>query len=79
MHQIRRTLGLSVLPSADLYQIVRAGFVAQGTTLNAWCTAQGVNRQTAARALSGERNGRRSRELRDRLVAAAGLSGADAA
>ncbi len=79
MHQIRRTLGLSVLPSADLYQIVRAGFVAQGTTLNAWCTAHGINRQTACRALTGERGGRRSRELRDRLLLAAGLSAADAA
>lgn len=77
--QIRHSLAFAVLPSDDLYRMVRAGFVAQGTTLNAWCSARGIHRQTAERSLKGERNGRRSRELRDRLVAAALVSALDAA
>jgi hypothetical protein len=51
--------------------MVRAGFIAKGTTLNAWCIANGVNRQTAEKSLKGQRESKRSRELRDLLVSAA--------
>lgn len=71
MHQISRIFHLVVAPSPELYLMVRAGFVAKGTTLNAWCIANGVNRQTVERALKGARNGKVSRELRERAVAAA--------
>lgn len=71
--QNKHLLALSFAPSERLYTAVRAAFVAKGTTLNAWCTSQGINRQTAARSLKGERNGSRSRELRARLTAAAGI------
>ncbi len=79
MSQIQHIISLSVAPSDDLYRMVRAGFVAKGTTLNAWCIANGVNRQTARRALSGERNGKNSRQLRERLVDAALKSANEAA
>jgi len=71
MNQIKHTFSLSVTPSDDLYRMVRAGFVAKGTTLNAWCIANGVNRQTAYKALRGVRHGKNSRDLRECLVAAA--------
>lgn len=57
----------------DLYTLVRAGFVAQGKTLAAWCRENGVTRQVAERCLKGTRNGRRSIELRDRIAKAAGI------
>lgn len=61
---------MAVVPSDDLYRMVRAGFVAKGTTLNAWCIANQVNRQTAEKSLKGERRGQRSRDLRERQVVA---------
>lgn len=78
MHQIRHIAELTVVPSEDLYLTVRAAFIAQGTTLNAWCIANGVNRQTAAKALKGQRHGKLSRALRDRLIEAAFQRGAAA-
>lgn len=78
MNQIRHTFSLAVEPSDDLYRMVRAGFVAKGTTLNAWCIANGVNRQTAYKALRGERHGENSRCLRKRLTAASLRSGNEA-
>ena len=71
IHHIERNISLSVVPSDDLYRMVRAGFIAKGTTLNAWCIANGVNRQTAEKSLKGQRESKRSRELRDLLVSAA--------
>ncbi len=58
------------LGSLDLCRAVRARFVAQGTTLNAWCQVNGVARQTAENALKGLRNSERSRELARRIIAA---------
>ncbi|PWB83065.1 MAG: hypothetical protein C3F11_08535 [Methylocystaceae bacterium] len=71
MNQISHNIRLSVVPSQDLYLMVRAGFVAQGTTLNAWCIANGLNRQTVERSLRGDRNGKVSRAVRERAVSAA--------
>lgn len=71
MHQIRRTISLVVPPSEDLYLMVRAGFVAQGTTLNAWCIANRITRQSVEKALRGQRNGKVSRALRELIIEAA--------
>lgn len=63
------------MPSQDLLLAVRAGFVAQGLSLNAWCTMNGVRRQRVEHALL--RSGKRSAEvraLRERVCRAAGLS-----
>lgn len=68
MHQIRQTLTLSIPASDDLCRTVRASLVAKGSSLNAWCIANGLNRQTVDRALRGERHSRASREIVDRLL-----------
>lgn len=70
-HQIAQNVRLAVIGSPNLYLMVRAGFIAKGTTLNAWCIANGINRQTVEKALKGERNGKLSRRLVETLVAAA--------
>ena len=68
MHQIRHTLPLTIPASKELDRAVRAAFVAQGTTLNAWCIANGLKRQTVDKALKGERHSDLSRELIKRLL-----------
>ena len=48
---------ISPVPSPDLYAKVRAGFVRQGTTLNKWCIANRIHRQSARKVLLGEWKG----------------------
>jgi len=62
-------------PSNDtgLYLAVRAAFVAQGTSLNRWCLANGVSRPYAAEVLRGVWNGRKAQALRKKIVEAAGV------
>jgi len=67
LHQIRHNLTLSFDGSDELYKAVRTALVANGTSLNAWCKANGLNRQTVTYALRGQRNGKKAFELR-RLV-----------
>ncbi|RYB02041.1 hypothetical protein D3272_23020 [Lichenibacterium ramalinae] len=69
MHQLQRTLPVAIIASDDLYRVVRGALVTQGTTLNAWCNAKGVNRQTVEKALKGLRHSRKSRALVDQLIA----------
>lgn len=68
MHHIRHTLPLTIAASSELDRAVRAAFVANGTTLNAWCTANGVTRQTVDKALKGQRHSKRSKEIIARLL-----------
>ena len=68
MHQIKFTLPLSFKGSNELYVAVRAGMIARGTSLNAWCTANNINRQTAEKALRGSRHSPRAHALIERLV-----------
>lgn len=65
--------------SNDLYSAVKGAFVAQGTSLAAWCRENGLTRQHAAAVLRGDRNGPRSQALRRQIVAAAMSEEADAA
>lgn len=71
LHQIKRDIPLSVavVGSNETYLAVRAAFVARGTTLNAWCKANGLNRQTVEKALKGHRHSRNGATIRSRLVA----------
>ena len=69
MNQIRHTLPVQIVGSSDLYNMVRAALIAQGTNLNQWCKARGLNRQTVDKALKGERIGRRSQAIRDQITA----------
>lgn len=68
MHQFLRDAEMTVDGSDDLYRAVRAAFVARGTSLNAWCIANGVNRQTVEKALKGQRFSRRAAALRKNFV-----------
>jgi gp16 family phage-associated protein len=61
-------VSLKPTPSTELYTAVRAALVAKGTSLAAWCRANGVTRQTMEQALKGQREGRRSRQLVDQLL-----------
>ncbi len=63
------TLPLAVAASEDLYLAARATLIANGTSLAAWCRANSVSRQTMEKALKGEREGKRSRHLREQLIA----------
>jgi hypothetical protein len=57
----------------DTYLRVRAALIVKGTTLHRWCEQNGVHRQTAEKALKGERLSPRARALVRRLIRAAGL------
>lgn len=52
---------------------VRAGFVARGTSLNAWCKSHQVLHQNARKCLLGEWDGPKAKALRRQIIAAAGL------
>lgn len=41
-------------PDDHLLAKVRAGFVLKGTSLHAWCVAQGIDTSSASKALSGQ-------------------------
>ena len=60
-------------PGLDLYNKVRAAFILQGTTLNAWCLSNGIMRQNAQQALTGSWNGPKGRELREKMLKAANM------
>lgn len=62
-----------VKPGDGLYSAVRAAFVRRQTSLSAWCLANGVKRQNAAKCLCGDWDGAKARDLRLAIVLAAGL------
>ncbi|MEN3794586.1 hypothetical protein [Fulvimarina sp. MAC3] len=67
---IKLSLTTQVAGSPSLYVAVRAGFVNQGSSLNRWCRDNAVNRQTAEKALKGERHSRRAQQLIETLISA---------
>ena len=68
MPKIVRTLPLTIAGPGYLYHAIRAALVARNSSLHAWCKAAGVNRQTAEKALKGERHSLRAEQLRQRLL-----------
>lgn len=58
-------------PGKPLLDRVRAGFVAQGTSLNAWCALHGIRYPNARQALIGSWNGPKGAAIRERIVHAA--------
>jgi len=60
-------------PGAVLYYEVLAGFIRQRSHLNKWCRLHGVLHQNAKSCLIGSWDGPKARELRRRLIAAAGI------
>lgn len=77
MHIISTHVDVVPIGSPGLYVAVRAGFVNQGSSLNKWCLAHGVSRQTAERALSGVTTTRKALRLVASIIAEA-LLGAHA-
>lgn len=65
--------GNEVKPGPDLYQQVRGGFIARGTTLTAWCREHGHSPTNARSALVGAWNGPKGKELRHRLAEDSGV------
>ncbi len=57
----------------QLYADVRAGFIAQHTSLNKWCKDNGVQRQNARAALLEFWTGDKANELCRRLIEASGI------
>ena len=58
-------------PGLDLHFRVRAGFVAQRTSLKRWCRENDIQPTNARDALIGRWDGPKGRALRARLVEAA--------
>lgn len=58
-------------PGQALLLQVRAGFVAKGTSLRAWCLANGVKPQNARLCLFGCWDGPAGRAMRERICVAA--------
>lgn len=56
-------MNTNIAPSAKTYALVKAGFVAQGTTLNKFCQSSGLLRQNARQVCLGLRNGPKARAL----------------
>ncbi len=68
MHQINVIYTAGMIGSEETYRAVRAAFVVRGTTLNAWCKANGLNRQTVEKALKGLRHSRTGAAIRDKIA-----------
>jgi DNA-binding phage protein len=68
MLQATISIPLTLSASDSLYLAVRSALVARNTSLSEWCRANSVSRQTMEKALKGEREGRRSRSLRNHLI-----------
>ena len=52
-------------------RLVRAGFIAQGTSFQAWCVQESVTRQNADKALMNQWKGQKASELVARILEAA--------
>lgn len=57
----------------ERHRRIRAGFVTQGTSFTAWCTANGVKHQNARKAINGEWTGPRASALVAMILQAAGV------
>ena len=62
-------------PSISLHQQVKAGFVAKGTSLTAWCMSEGVHCSNAKQCLTGNWNGPKAKALRAKIIRDSGIGG----
>lgn len=62
-----------IAPGMELYRAVRAAVVMRGQSFVQFCTEQAVDRSWAQQALTGGRDGKKAKALREQLVQAAGL------
>jgi len=54
----------------QLIQHVRAGFIRQGSSLNAYCRDNSIDNSNVYKALIGNWNGKKAKALRDKLIEA---------
>jgi len=57
-----------LLPGQELYNLVRAGFILQNTTLGAFCRKNGLSQTNAKACLHGTWDGPKGRKLREFLT-----------
>lgn len=62
----------SQAPSLELHRQVRAGFIAQGTSLQKWCEDNDILPSNARDVLIGRWNGPKGQALRNKIVKASG-------
>lgn len=53
--------------------LIRSAFVAQGTSLHAWCLSVGINPHNARKAIIGKWTGPKAEQLVQRAMIAAGV------
>lgn len=53
----------NITPSPKTYALIRAGFVAQGTSLNKFCQERGLSRQNARHACLGTWKGTKGKDF----------------
>lgn len=61
-------------PSTELLRKIKAHFISKGTTLAAWCRANGHLQSNVRQALTGNWDGPKGRALRARLSQEAGIT-----
>ncbi len=61
---------LRPIPNENQYRRIRAGFIAQGSSLNEWCQSNGIHRQNARDCIIGTWQGPKADELLKRLAKA---------
>ncbi len=59
-------------PGAILHEVIDGAFRSAGTNFDAWCRANNIHPSTARNATYGQSAGDRGRELRHRIIEAAG-------
>lgn len=66
-------------PGSILHEVIVGAFRAKGTSFDAWCTQNGVNRSTARLATYGQSGGERGKELLHSMIEDAGETVVEAA
>ena len=56
----------------ERHRRIRAGFIANGTSLSAWCAGRGLKHQNARKAIHGEWTGPKAAALVTELMRASG-------
>lgn len=59
-------------PGVILHEVIAGALRSKGTSFDAWCSENGINRSTARHATYGQSGGDRDKELLDRLIKDAG-------
>ncbi|MDE1236195.1 MULTISPECIES: hypothetical protein [Vibrio] len=59
--------------SVEQFNILKSGFVKQGTSFSQWCQENGFNRANTKSAILGSWNGPKACELRTKVAKASGI------